>query len=143
MATTQQVATARDLISPQLHDRLIRRITTDHPDLDHTMATRILDQALAFLATTATANRPLGPSAMVDIGWHTFLLHTADYADFCQRTAGRFIHHNPADSDDTGATLADTVAAITAAGYTVDTDLWARGADCTQCHSGCTDSPNH
>jgi hypothetical protein len=33
------------------------------------------------------------------------------------------------------------MAAIQAAGYTVDTELWHPTADCNQCHAGCHDSP--
>lgn len=147
MATAVQPASTRNLISPALHDRLTRRITADHLDISQALAERIVDQTLAFLATCATTTKPIGPSATVDIGWHAFLLHTADYAHFCQQVAGRFIHHNPTDSDETGPGLADTVAAIRANGHRVDTDLWFTAAecttkDCTQCHSGCTDSPN-
>lgn len=31
----------------------------------------------------------------VDLMWHTFLLYTEDYADFCQKYFGFFIHHRP------------------------------------------------
>lgn len=54
-----------------------------------------MDQALAFLIACANTPRPLAPSAEVDLGWHTFLLYTNEYADFCERIAGRFIHHRP------------------------------------------------
>ena len=113
------------------------------------MPARILDLALAFLGTCATATRPIGPSDLVDIGWHTFTLYTRDYADFCDRAARRFIQHVPGHQGGQGTTpptipvaLADTVSAIRAAGFTVDPDLWPRAADCTQCHAGSTDSPS-
>ncbi|WP_377271895.1 glycine-rich domain-containing protein [Peterkaempfera sp. SMS 1(5)a] len=145
----------RNLIDPQLFDRLVTRITKDHPDVDRPMAERIMDQAAAFLAACATATEPIGPSGTVDVGWHTFILHTHEYARFCQRIAGRFIHHEPDDSNDeggtrrdTGAPLPRTIAAIRAAGYRIDPELWGTGADCnsggsncTQCHAGCHDSP--
>lgn len=39
---------------------------------------------------------PLASEALViDLMWHTFLLFTKDYADFCQRHFGFFIHHYP------------------------------------------------
>ncbi|MEV6906663.1 hypothetical protein [Amycolatopsis sp. NPDC051071] len=59
------------------------------------------DQALAFLAACArnTGTR-LAPSDPVGIGWHTFVLHTRDYADFCARIAGRFLHHVPTSDGD-------------------------------------------
>lgn len=85
----------RSLLAPEMFDRLERRIRAEHPDLTPDMPGRILDQALAFLAACAVTTKPIGPSPAVDIGWHTFILYTVDYAAFCQRIAGRFIHHVP------------------------------------------------
>src|SRR5256885_1327174 len=31
----------------------------------------------------------------IDMMWHTFLLFTADYAAFCERYFGFFVHHAP------------------------------------------------
>ncbi|MBG0854174.1 hypothetical protein I2W78_20605 [Streptomyces spinoverrucosus] len=144
MGTTDPIT----LVDPEVTDRLARRITTDHPDIDEATARRIVGQAAAFIA--ASGQQPghsLAPSELVDFGWHTFILHTVDYAAFCRRVAGRFVHHVPTnEGDDTPggaqATRERTLAAITAAGYTVDKELWPDMADCTQCHSGCSDSPN-
>lgn len=89
----------------------------------------------------------LAPSQAVDIGWHAFILHTVDYAAFCEQVAGRFVHHVPTDeademSGEARAIRERTLAAIAAAGYTVDEELWPDLANCSQCHAGCTDSPN-
>jgi uncharacterized membrane protein YgcG len=35
------------------------------------------------------------PSLMVDDMWHELLLHTRDYAAFCDAAFGRFLHHEP------------------------------------------------
>jgi hypothetical protein len=35
------------------------------------------------------------PSVLVDDMWHKFLLHTRDYAAFCDAAFGRFLHHEP------------------------------------------------
>ncbi|GAB3735970.1 hypothetical protein GCM10027598_62580 [Amycolatopsis oliviviridis] len=149
-ATLSQGATGRSLISPELFSRLVRRIVTDEK-MDQALAERILDQALAFLsACAADADSRFAPSELVDIGWHTFLLHTKDYAAFCSRSAGRFLHHVPTDENDPDAkgeqardTLARTVTAIRTAGFIVDPDLWPRSAtgSCTGCHNGCHDDP--
>lgn len=32
---------------------------------------------------------------IIDLMWHTFLLYTEDYADFCDHYFGFFIHHKP------------------------------------------------
>ncbi|MCT4357174.1 hypothetical protein M5362_29080 [Streptomyces sp. Je 1-79] len=136
------------LVEPELRERLATRITKDHPEIDTPTARRIVGQTAAFLA--AGARKPgqsLVPSELVDIGWHTWILHTVDYAEFCQRVAGRFIHHIPTDEGETvpggpAAAHERTLAAITAAGYVVDQDLWLHaGNECGQCHQGCHDSP--
>lgn len=36
----------------------------------------------------------------IDRMWHTFLLFTRDYAAFCDRYFGAFLHHAPADPDE-------------------------------------------
>ncbi len=44
----------------------------------------------------AFSQSPLASEALViDLMWHTFLLFTKDYSDFCQRHFGFFIHHYP------------------------------------------------
>ncbi|MFE2181233.1 glycine-rich domain-containing protein [Streptomyces sp. NPDC059455] len=137
----------RALLSAALLDRLATRIVKDH-DVALPLAERIVVQTAAFLAACANnTGRPLTPSKTVDIGWHVFILHTCDYADFCQRVAGHFIHHvptNPAEGEHGTAVAARrrTLDAIAAAGYAVDADLWPEAADCSQCHAGCSDSPN-
>ncbi|MEV0830927.1 glycine-rich domain-containing protein [Nonomuraea rubra] len=141
--------TPRTLISPALFDRLTARIAGDHPAHAH-QAELIMEQALAFLATcAANPTAGLGPSDTVDIGWHTFLMYTREYAEFCQRVAGRFIHHQPDDEigeSGTGGSLAVTMAAMEAAGYRVDPMVWPTAAECSsgkcnQCYAGCSDSP--
>lgn len=122
-----RLRTGRDLIDPALFDRLCRRLVLDY-ECDEARAARILDQSLAFLAACANAERPLAPSPEVDLGWHTFLLYTKEYAAFCERVAGRFIHHMP--DDDPAAPLAAeppsvTAGAIGALGFKVDLELWA------------------
>jgi hypothetical protein len=90
---------SRDLIDRGLYDRLAARIVADHR-FERRHAERIVDQTLAFLR--ACADNPgttISPSPMVDVGWHAFILHTREYAEFCDRVAGRFIHHEPLGAD--------------------------------------------
>jgi hypothetical protein len=160
-AVIAESRTGRSLIPPHLFDRLVSRIVTDEK-LDRALAQRVVDQALAFLAACAdSSNRePLAPSELVDLGWHTFILYTRDYREFCRRIAGRFIDHAPTDEHDPAAsgeaahaTLLRTTRAIEKAGFTLDAELWPAvsgkcnqkkcTAACTQCHQGCTDSPHH
>ena len=63
------------------------------------------------------------------------------HAAFCRQAVGRFVHHVPTSEDEEpagGAAAARerTLAAIRAAGYTVDPELWGEAADCNQCHAG-------
>ncbi|MGH3861455.1 glycine-rich domain-containing protein [Actinokineospora sp.] len=117
--------TGRSLVPEKLFTRLCARVERDghHPPV---RASRIVDQALAFLATCGrNLGEPLAPSAIVDEGWHAFLLHTREYAEFCRMVAGRFIHHRPGD----GIRRAEidikrSVRAMRAAGFAVDIPLW-------------------
>jgi hypothetical protein len=99
-------------------------------------------------ASAHNVGQPLAPSDLVDVGWHTFLLYTREYAAFCERIAGRFIHHVPNDSSDTPAEpepdigRTRTLAAIEELGYFVDVELWPlRGGKCHDCtDKGCSAS---
>ncbi|MFE4217157.1 glycine-rich domain-containing protein [Streptomyces sp. NPDC056844] len=139
------------LVDPEVMERLAGRVTKDHPDTDLPTARRIIGQAAAFLAASAALpDAELAPSRAVDVAWHTWILHTIDYAVFCERVAGRFIHHVPTpdgESIEGGPESARqrTLDAISAAGFRIDHDLWPDAAmmgECSQCHAGCTDSPN-
>lgn len=139
-AVLEATKQGRDLVSPELFGRLADRIVKDK-GTDRELAERITDQALAFLGACAVHGRgaALVPSAAVDIGWHMFILHTRDYAAFCEDVAGFFIHHVP--TDDTGEPAGDpvgvldrTVSAIQEAGYLVDPELWGPSAKCGPCH---------
>jgi len=153
----------RSLVGPELFARLSARIVIDH-DIDRSAAERIMDQALAFLGTCAVSTAPLSPSATVDVGWHTFILYTRDYREFCDRVAGRFIEHVPTDdangqcqqcngcqdepppSGDGKAhanalNASRTALAVAEAGFVVDELLWANTGGCSQCKDGCHDDP--
>ena len=36
----------------------------------------------------------------IDDMWHTFILFTQDYADFCQNYFGQFVHHKPTSEEE-------------------------------------------
>lgn len=150
---TPAAVTGRSLVPDELFDRLARRIVAEEK-FNRELADRIVDQALAFLSACASnTGAPLAPSELVDIGWHTFILHTHDYAAFCERVAGRFLHHVPTGDDDSAVryeaareTLTRTVAVIEAAGFVIDADLWPAvsgkcNVNCSPCKNGCTDDP--
>lgn len=136
----------RTLVSEKLFERFVSRIMKDHA-FDHDYASKIMSNALAFLGTCAVnPSAQLSPSSTVDIGWHTVILYTRQYAALCDTLAGGFIHHVPDDDSEAGDgtqydRISRTVEHIRAAGYHVDEELWFTGAKCTQCHNGCHDDP--
>ncbi len=135
------------LIPAELMARLVGRICGERNVSEH-FAERIMVQALGFLQACAlNPGTGLSPSETVDIGWHAFILHTREYAAFCERVADRFIHHAPTDPATIGATTREaeaigaTVAAMRAAGIEVDPELWVPSSKCSQCYAGCFDDP--
>lgn len=130
----------RSLIPEPDFDRLVAR-TAEKEGLDAGLAAACVDQALALVATIASKpDVHMGPSDLVDIGWHA-LLHgdTRVYHALCDRL-GRFVHHVPDDADDhhlepgddTDNILSRTANAISAAGFAVDPYMW--GAQFAQAH---------
>lgn len=80
---------------------IIKRLVDEghSPDTHH--ATEMVGEYMRYMALSAVykgVNLPM--SAKVDEAWHAHILHTRDYADFCQQIAGRFIHHLPAMGED-------------------------------------------
>lgn len=133
-AETQTITSSKGLISDQLWSRLTKRIVAEHPEIDMPMAERIMEQALGFLQVCAIDhNGSHSPSELVDIGWHTFILYTREYADFCQQLAGRFIHHSPSDEEGVSygtGNIARTVQAMRFHNINVDDVLWPNAANC-------------
>lgn len=52
-----------------------------------------------FLQMSNEATEPLVPSPAIDAAWHAFLLHTQEYADYCDDQFGRFVHHRPCSTN--------------------------------------------
>jgi hypothetical protein len=128
------------LISEQLRYRLVNRIVKDE-GTERPLAERILDQALGFLRLCALEpNGHYSPSSLVDIGWHTLIMYTRDYAALCDRLGGGFIHHEPSDVSgvDYGTgNVSRTVSALKAHSIHVDEQLWLKDAnDCSSYCSG-------
>lgn len=140
--------TNKSLVDEVLWGRLVGRVEHDREfqylfggksaDEQREIAASIMDQAIGFLVVVADSGSdgPYSPSEHVDIGWHAFLMYTREYADFCQRIAGRMIHHAPSDvpSVDYGTgNIIRTVAAMQVRGLFVDKELWPSAADCGYC----------
>lgn len=83
-----------------LRERLTTYITKTS-DLDHAGASHSIDAAVAFLQQCAATSGEHTPTPAADIGWHAFILHTREYADYCQNL-GVFVHHTPSGADCAG-----------------------------------------
>jgi len=82
-----------------------------------------------FLACLAAQRRAIAkevgmPSKAVDAAWHEFIVLTREYASFCEKAFGRYLHHTPKAMMDTptSAALANTLhqfkqPALTPAGW--------------------------
>lgn len=76
------------------NDAVIGRIATD---LTITMekAGELFDDLKRFLWAASLSDDNTIPSPLIDEAWHAFILFTVDYADFCTRFFGEFMHHQP------------------------------------------------
>ena len=135
----------RTCVSSEVWEREVRLIMRDH-DMDRELAERTFGQTVAYLATSAeNPTIAMGPTPAVDKGVHSFVLDTPRYIHFCHRHAGTYLHHVPHLPEERASqplVLQQTIAAIRAAGFALDTELWgALELDCHQCHACCADSP--
>jgi hypothetical protein len=86
-------------------DHLMSVLAYEHPGLVERLmaklgltagqATELFSRVKHFLYDCTRAEAPLSPAPDVDEGWHNFILFTKDYAEFCTRYFGHFIHHEP------------------------------------------------
>ncbi|MFJ7155892.1 glycine-rich domain-containing protein [Streptomyces sp. NPDC101118] len=144
MATVVDVSAAlrrgRDLVEPELFERLAA-FCADEYELERGEADRVMDQALAFVWVIGdTGADDMAPSAAVDPGWHTFMLHTREYADWCADRFGRFVHHAPNSKVRTRGLMISVVERLQGAGFAVDEALWGTAAECNQ-PACCGDGP--
>lgn len=61
---------------------------------------KIHDDLLGYLDEgQAIKSKDHSPSLIVDEAWHSFILHTKLYYDFCKSRYGTFVHHFPTGSE--------------------------------------------
>jgi hypothetical protein len=86
------------------HAGVIRRYRTEH-NATQQEAEELFREMLKWLylcyrASTVDFACAISPElGKIDWMWHTFLLFTRDYADFCDRHFDAFIHHVPEDEE--------------------------------------------
>lgn len=117
---------------------------TPPADPDRALAELVVNEALGFLQASEH-NSGLGPSLMVDWGWHALKDWTMLYDAFCVAMFGRYLHHEPSgllvlpdgyvDAWPT-FTLDDTVLAMHEQGPVLDL-LWITCGKCGNPCDGC------
>ncbi|WP_335932420.1 glycine-rich domain-containing protein [Streptomyces sp. PTD5-9] len=138
-ATVNDQRTGRGVVGEELFESLAHFVAV-HNGQTPERAERIADQAVAFLVTVATAAVPMVPSDDVDLGLHALILHTKEYAELCEKHAGRFLHHNPRPGGGPRdpKMVAASAQAMKASGFMVFDDLWTvDGENLAQCDSDC------
>lgn len=146
-ATALAVRDPRTLLDPWpgLFEKIVTRIQDDYAPVATFYAETVLEQALAYLATTTVYDpqnppfpiedefRLLTPSEAVDVGIHAFLDFTRQWREFSAKmTGGKFIDHIPVTNETitSGRSLHVTVRAMRHFGWRVDERMWERGASC-------------
>lgn len=78
------------------------KVDQAYPDLSGEQIGMILQGLrLWFQLVAANPRAQLGmPSHAVDKAWHEFILLTKNYADFCEKAFGKFLHHTPHSPSD-------------------------------------------
>ncbi len=117
-------------LSMETRERIIKRMQREH-DFTYEKASAILDETLVYMHACERDTTGIGPSLIVDIGWHTFILYTREYAEYCAVAFGHFLHHDPTDREgDVGLPLSGTIAFMEQHGITYDPQLWKGAAEC-------------
>jgi hypothetical protein len=96
-ARWQREVAIRESALPQFLKRKLREAYPHLDGRDCDLVERGFRQF--FLACLRSDRRFVAmPSKSVDAFWHEFILHTRAYAQWCELTLGRFLHHTPAEA---------------------------------------------
>jgi hypothetical protein len=139
--TATAVRYGKDLVSPE-DFKMLAEFCADEYGAEQIVADRIIDQALAlvYVMGTTKAGDVMAPSQAVDPGWHTLILHTQWYADWCSKNFGYFLHHAPKSKVRSSGLMQNVKDRIRAAGFYVDDRMWPTAAECNA-PTCCGDGP--
>ncbi|MFF7631961.1 glycine-rich domain-containing protein [Kitasatospora sp. NPDC008050] len=133
MPDPQVTSDPRTLLEPRHFDGVVSTIADNNPGMTKEVATRIACEGIKFTVAAAIfRDQAMAPSRVVDEGWHALILHTATYAELCERFGG-FVHHTPGyDPTFYDPTILDrSQELIRAAGFESDRELWVGPDDRT------------
>lgn len=76
------------------------------------------------------------PTKPIDEYWHTFILFTREYTNFCEKVIGKYLHHKPLGAADHQAVFDRTQQMITGLfGNFKNSEFWMMPAPATSCCS--------
>lgn len=98
--TTRNVATEPTARAPPLMGAdlsfVIDRVKRDHPDWTEDRINAAVAEYREYLMyISASRNLHVLPPLDADEVWHAHIIHTREYAAFCQEHFGQFLHHVP------------------------------------------------
>lgn len=131
-----------DAIMAYQHLGVVRKL--QQSGMPESEALQLFDDTKRFLFLAATNPKAVRPTSPVDQGWHSFLLFTRDYGQFCEKHFGRFLHHQPIldSKDGNGGDVEDTVkAAQLVFGENLSPNWFANPAECAP-DSNCEAAPS-
>ncbi len=116
------------------HERLLQRYAADNSTTMEA-AEQTFVGFKQFMVVCAVKPGPKITSEPIDRMWHSFLLFTKDYKEFCDNYLGRFINHEPFERA-APATYLETRAFTKEFFGEIDDKLWPTEAK-SDCSSGC------
>jgi hypothetical protein len=137
-----QTTTCREIPKPTSeilayqNDRVLKRYASDYGSTPED-ARRCFTALKEFLIVCAVKPGYKVTSDPVDRMWHTFLLFTKDYKNFCEENLGMFINHEPFENP-SPQTYLETRAFAKEYFGNIDEQLWSVDAK-ADCSSGCGD----
>lgn len=82
-------------------ESISKKVSETYPHLSDQQINQVMEGLRDYfhIINMAPKNKMVAmPSQVVDVAWHEFILFTEEYARFCRKALGRFIHHTPAEA---------------------------------------------
>lgn len=136
MQRSEQVAAPVDM--PALDwqsDEIVRRYCEDH-QRTLTEGQACFDAFKQFMVVCAEAQAPRAPSVEIDEMWHTALMFTRSYREFCESYLNVFLHHEPVEEKANAALYATTKADAARRFARLDERFWSSVENVARC-GGC------
>ncbi len=95
--STVNIVNAEEVMAYQPPPLLIMNFCRKY-EVSEPEARQQFEECKKFLIVCAEKpDKTHAPSLIIDEMWHSFVLHTQEYAKFCTQHFSQFIHHSPSD----------------------------------------------